>query len=119
MRRQPPPQYFFLKPPLILGPLFLQELVHPAAIYSTNLGFCVKGLNIKVWGARVKNRPGAQPLRAPFTLTAGCTEHPFNGPLSRTTRVSRYQKGKTNLDLLEQETASGSGISCTGCTAKT
>jgi len=28
-----------------------------------------------------------------------------------TTRVSRYQKGKTNLDLLEQETVSGSGIS--------
>jgi len=27
--------------------------------------------------------------------------HPFNGPLSRTTRVSRYQKGKTNLDLTE------------------
>ena len=23
----------------------------------------------------------------------------FNGPLSRTTRVSRYQKGKTNLDF--------------------
>ena len=35
--------------------------------------------------------------------------------LSRTTRVSRYQKGKTrkvkaNLDLLEQEIVSGSGI---------
>ena len=27
--------------------------------------------------------------------------HPFNGPLSGTTRVSRYQKGKTNLDLNE------------------
>ena len=25
--------------------------------------------------------------------------HPFNGPLSRTTQVSRYQKGKTNLDF--------------------
>ena len=25
--------------------------------------------------------------------------HTFNGPLSRTTRVSRYQKGKTNLDF--------------------
>ena len=25
--------------------------------------------------------------------------HPFTGPLSRTTRVSRYQKGKTNLDF--------------------
>ena len=26
---------------------------------------------------------------------------PFNGPLSRTTRVSRYQKGKTSLDFTE------------------
>ena len=29
-----------------------------------------------------------------------CTQ-PFNGPLSGTTRVSRYQKGKTNLDFTE------------------
>jgi len=27
--------------------------------------------------------------------------HTFNGPLSGTTRVSRYQKGKTNLDFTE------------------
>jgi len=27
--------------------------------------------------------------------------HPFNGPLSGTTRVSRYQKGKTNRDFTE------------------
>jgi len=27
--------------------------------------------------------------------------HPFNGPLSRTTRVCRYQKGKTSLDFTE------------------
>ena len=27
--------------------------------------------------------------------------HPFNGPMSGTTRVSRYQKGKTNLDFTE------------------
>jgi len=27
--------------------------------------------------------------------------HPFNGPLSRTTWVSRYPKGKTNLDFTE------------------
>jgi len=25
----------------------------------------------------------------------------FNGPLSRTTRVGRYQEGKTNLDFTE------------------
>ena len=35
----------------------------------------------------------------------------FNGPLSRTTRVSRYQKGKPIWILLKQETVSGSGIS--------
>ena len=28
-------------------------------------------------------------------------KHPFNGPLSGTTQVSRYQKGKTNLDFTE------------------
>jgi len=27
--------------------------------------------------------------------------HPFNGPLSGTTQLSRYQKGKTNLDFTE------------------
>jgi len=27
--------------------------------------------------------------------------HPFNGPLSGTTRVSRYRKGETNLDFSE------------------
>ena len=41
--------------------------------------------------------------------------HSFNGPLSRTTWVNRYQKGKTNLDLLEQETVNGSGISWAIC----
>jgi len=32
---------------------------------------------------------------------AGDHTHPFNGPLSRTTWVSRYQKGKTNLAFTE------------------
>jgi len=39
-----------------------------------------------------------------FLVTVIITErdthtHPFNGPLSGTTQVSRYQKGKTNLDF--------------------
>jgi len=38
--------------------------------------------------------------------------HPFNGPLSGTTWVSRYQKGKTNLDFTE---ARDSGISWAIC----
>jgi len=35
------------------------------------------------------------------SLTVNTHTHPFNGPLSGTTRVSRYQKGKTNLDFTE------------------
>jgi len=41
--------------------------------------------------------------------------HPFNGPLSGTIQVSWNQKGKTSLDLLEQEIVSGSGISWAIC----
>ena len=41
--------------------------------------------------------------------------HPFNGPFSWTTWVSQYQKGKTDLDFLKQETVSDSGISCAVC----
>ena len=37
--------------------------------------------------------------------------------MSGSTRVSRYQKGKTNLDLLEQEIVSGSGICWAICTS--
>jgi len=33
--------------------------------------------------------------------------HPFNGPLSGTTRVSRYQKGKTNVDFTEARVSYG------------
>jgi len=35
------------------------------------------------------------------TCTHTHTHTTFNGPLSRTTRVSRYQKGKSNLDFNE------------------
>jgi len=41
--------------------------------------------------------------------------HPFNSPLSRTIRVSQYQKGKPIWILLKQETVSGSGISRAIC----
>jgi len=41
--------------------------------------------------------------------------HPFNGPLSGTTRVSQYQKGKPIWILLKQETVSGDGISWAIC----
>ena len=36
-----------------------------------------------------------------FSTSAMKYTHPFNGPLSGTTRVSQYQKGRTNLDSTE------------------
>jgi len=35
------------------------------------------------------------------SIAASRHTHPFNGPLSGTTQVSQYQKGKTNLDFTE------------------
>jgi len=37
----------------------------------------------------------------PAVLPLATHTHPFNGPLSGTTCVSRYQKGKTSLDFTE------------------
>ena len=42
--------------------------------------------------------PGQRPLNVCVCVVH---THPFNGPLSGTTQVSRYQKGKTNLDFTE------------------
>jgi len=52
-------------------------------------------------------RPSCHPINSVKALKALHQEHtqththPFNGPFSGTTQVSRYQKGKTNLDLTE------------------
>ena len=40
-------------------------------------------------------------LTFPGFLTTHTHTHTFNGPFSGTTQVSRYQKGKTNLDFIE------------------
>jgi len=41
--------------------------------------------------------------------------HPFNGPLSGTTQVSRYQKGKTSVDFSDARDSEWHGISCAIC----
>ena len=99
-QRPPYSRYMFVSP-------FLQP------IYRTSLVFLL------VWD------PLFQPIRIlastaasapPSTLSMSHTHtHPFNGPLSRTAQVSRYQKGKPIWILLKQETVSGSGIRCATC----
>jgi len=53
---------------------------------------------LHVWYGSVSHSSAPQPRRTCYERT---NEHPFNGPLSGTTRVSRYQKGKTNVDFTE------------------
>ena len=57
---------------------------------------------------RLDALPGTQPtaskhwrLSAYLTWNKLTHTHPFNGPLSGTTRMSQYHKGKTNLDFTE------------------
>jgi len=58
---------------------------------------------------RIQISPNFQYAASFFDRNASCTSgynytttlHTFNDPLSGTTRVSRYQKGKTNLDFTE------------------
>jgi len=48
-----------------------------------------------------KHRQSLRWLSMPTSHALHTHTHPFKGPLSRTTLVSRYQKGKTNLDFTE------------------
>jgi len=54
-------------------------------------------------------------IAAMLPVLTALTHTPFNGPFSRTTRVSRYQKGKPIWILLKQETVSSSGINWVIC----
>jgi len=60
-----------------------------------------------------------RPVKLQYTvvLYSATTIQRFTAPwtLSVTTRVSQFQKGKTNLDLLDQEIVNGSGISWAIC----
>ena len=60
----------------------------------------------KMWHNNGKTRMLSSTRKAMYTVTDRQTDRrreidPFNGPLSRTTQASRYQKGKTNLDFTE------------------
>jgi len=67
-------------------------------------GICHKPLFFSVFGfcyrpkkTHTKNKGGHVKLISHLITHT----HPFNGPLSGNTQVSRYQKGKTNLDFTE------------------
>jgi len=53
-----------------------------------------------VYASRAKKQTRVLEVTA-FCLYTCIHTHPFNNPLSGATRVSRYQKGKSNLDFTE------------------
>jgi len=79
------------------------DIVHstPTKLNSTpvlNSGASIRG------GGDGGDRPPPPRKRASkifFECNTCIHTHPFNGPLSGTTRVSQYQKGETNLDFTE------------------
>jgi len=50
---------------------------------------------------RAATHAASEPSQVPSVLYTNTCTRPFNGRLSRTTWVSRYQKGKTSLDFTE------------------
>ena len=62
----------------------------------------LKGYQHTVLNPARRDQPPASSFPDPPTEGRHTHTHtPFNGPFSGTTRVSRYQKGKTNLDFTE------------------
>ena len=70
------------------------RLLYSSSMYSSEAGS-------QLLSERAVRRP--QHGGSAYILHTHSRTHtqPFNGPLSGTTRVSRYQKGKTNLDFTE------------------
>jgi len=66
---------------------------------------CWNGCSLKSGEMDVMTKAAARGCRLQYRyhhhFKSHTHTHPFNGPLSGTTRVSRYQKGKTSLDFTE------------------
>ena len=82
--------------PPIISDASIEFLVDPKAFAVALMAACGQlkktGADSKVW------------WHFHFQLITHTHTHPFNGPLSGTTWVSRYQRGKTNLDFTEAKT---------------
>ena len=74
------------------------ELLYTCYLLTYLLTYCLLPPNLHLPPAVVNAAVSDSECHQPVTHTHS---HPFNGSLSRTTRVSWYQKDKTNLDFTE------------------
>ena len=82
----------------------LDRFIRFGTAYAHGTGCVCLCLSVCLFVTTASLAETAEPIAVSFTVWAGWTRthtHPFNGPLSGTTRVSWYQKGKTNLDFTE------------------
>ena len=97
---------------------FLTPIFHPLCFAELLLNFkpdCGPTLaSYHLWLHCIRNTTEMNNNTPRNLATHTCT-HPFNGPLSGTTWVSRYQKVKQIWILLKQETVSGNGNSWAIC----
>jgi len=78
--------------------LLTVSFVDRLAVTSVYYVFCIVSLNSRTVIVRIL----PSRLHFPRILSYAHTHtHPFNSPLSGTTQVGRYLKGKTNLDFTE------------------
>ena len=103
-----------------------QPCIPPGSLNRVPASAGVKGGNITSVGLQVtlfdpiwhvSSRSGAATLRtAIHLLLTYLHTHLFNGPFTGTTQVSRYQKGKTNLDFTEaRDSVTSAGWQVTLC----
>jgi len=72
-----------------------ENILHPVTSASlSQVGVLSKRLDGSSWSL-------AQRLSSTYELHTHTHTHTFNGPVSGTTQVGRYQKDKTNLDFTE------------------
>ena len=85
----------------LLQPTSVRVIQRTVGLYSSQL-HCSTLPGVKPRSQRM-NRIAVRELQLAqnSSVNTHTHTHPFNGPFSGTTRVSRYQKGNTNLDFCE------------------
>ena len=91
--------------PLPLGPHLTYDSFDPPECMPQTTSIISLTIFVRVTSCvqqrDIPTTPHLQQKATPLHSTLLLLLHTFNGPLSGTTQVSRYQKGKTNLDFTE------------------
>ena len=94
-------QFYFFHSPTQQYPFLIWLLTTPPHLKYVATLPCNLSLMACFADINVSQGSAATHARCSAIFNNHTHTHPFNGPLSGTIQVSRYQKGKTNLDFTE------------------